>query len=164
MLSRNPFKAKQFCNALSVSSCHLGMIQQRNSKEHTCKSGKGSVVEGLLIYCNISPNVNQVLKFLTELHDSNCSYSALKTERSSFSAIISSLSFQITEKVKQTRPEKHLLKLTFKAYAPDCRQCVYTYIMKCLAVIKKIDFCTLLHEHSTLKSHVIFKWLMVRYN
>ena len=164
MLSRNPFKAKQFCNALSVSSCYLGMIQQRNSKEHTCKSGKGSVVEGLLIYCNISPNVNQVLEFLTELHDSNCSYSALKTERSSFSAINSSLSFQITEKVKQTRPEKHLLKLTFKAYAPDCRQHVYTNIMKLFGCNKIIDFCTLLHEHSALKSHVIFKWLMVRYN
>ena len=53
MLSRNPFKAKEFCNALSVS-CHLGAIWQRNSEEHTCKSGKGSVVEGLLIYCNFT--------------------------------------------------------------------------------------------------------------
>ena len=174
----------------------------------------------------LSPSVNQVLEFLTELYDSNCGYSALNTARSALSVLISlpgnisignhplvsrfikgvfqirpalqryssvwdvnvvlkylktvapasnlslkelsykvtmllllssqrlqtmklldirnssstgsSFSFLITEKVKQTRPGTHMQKLTFKAYAPDRRLCIYTYLKEYLSKTEKL--------------------------
>ena len=50
-----------------------------------------------------------------------------------FSYTSSSFSFQISSKVKQTRPGTHLPCLTFKAYAPDLGLCVYTYLKEYLA-------------------------------
>lgn len=175
----------------------------------------------------ISPTINQVLEFFTELYDNNCGYSALNSARSALSALISlpgdlsignhplitrflkgvfqirpalpryssiwdvnvvlkylksvapatrlslkelsykvtmlllllsgqrlqtmkllnirdfsytssSFSFQISSKVKQTRPGTHLPSLTFKAYAPDRRLCVYTYLKEYLARTEKL--------------------------
>ena len=55
-----------------------------------------------------------------------------------FSYTSSSFSFQISSKVKQTRPGTHLPSLTFKAYAPDRRLCVYTYLKEYLARTEKL--------------------------
>lgn len=54
-----------------------------------------------------------------------------------FSYTTSSFSFQISSKVKQTRPGTHLPRLTFKAYAPDRRLCVYTYLKEYLVRTEK---------------------------
>ena len=175
----------------------------------------------------ISPTINQVLEFFTELYDNKCGYSALNSARSALSALISlpgdlsignhplitrflkgvfqiwpalpryssiwdvnvvlkylksvapatrlslkelsykvtmlllllsgqrlqtmkllnirdfsytssSFSFQISSKVKQTRPGTHLPSLTFKSYAPDRRMCVYTYLKEYLARTEKL--------------------------
>ena len=55
-----------------------------------------------------------------------------------FSYTTSSFSFQISSKVKQTRPGTHLPRLTIKAYAPDRRLCVYTYLKEYLARTEKL--------------------------
>ena len=55
-----------------------------------------------------------------------------------FSYTSSSFIFQISSKVKQTRPGTHLPSLTFKAYAPDRRLCVYTYLKEYLARTEKL--------------------------
>ena len=44
----------------------------------------------------------------------------------------SSCTFVITEKVKQTRPGKHIEPLKFTAYAPDKRLCVIKYLQEYL--------------------------------
>ena len=56
-----------------------------------------------------------------------------------FSYTSSSFSFQISSKVKQTRPGTHLPSLTFKDYAPDRRLCVYTYLKEYLARTEKLS-------------------------
>ena len=50
----------------------------------------------------------------------------------------SSFSFQVSSKIKQTRPRTHLPRLTFKAYAADRRLCVYTYLKEYLARTEKL--------------------------
>ena len=48
----------------------------------------------------------------------------------------SQFTFKVSSKVKHTKPGRHLQDLKFKAYAPDRRLCIYTYLQKYLAVTK----------------------------
>ena len=50
----------------------------------------------------------------------------------------SQFTFKVSSKVKHTKPGRHLQDLKFKAYAPDRRLCIYTYLQKYLAVTKPL--------------------------
>ena len=50
----------------------------------------------------------------------------------------SQFTFKVSSKVKQSKPGRHLQDLKFKAYAPDRRLCIYTYLRKYLAVTKPL--------------------------
>ena len=204
----------------------------------------------------ISPTINQVLEFFTELYDNNCGYSALNSARSALSALISfpgdlsignhplitrflkgvfqirpalpryssiwdvnvvlkylkseapatrlslkelsykvtmlllllsgprlqtmkllnirdfsytssSFSFQISSKVKQTRPGTHLPSLTFKAYAPDRRLCVYTYLKEYLAQTENLRgqetqlLISFQKPYKGVSTHTIGRWAKI---
>ncbi|XP_068691166.1 uncharacterized protein [Montipora foliosa] len=49
LLSGNPCKAREFRHTLSTSLCHPGGNQRSVSMEHICRSGRTSVVDGVLI-------------------------------------------------------------------------------------------------------------------
>ena len=163
MLSRNPFKAKEFCNALSVSSCHLGVIWQRNSKEHTCKSGKGSVVEGLLIYCNFTKcKSSSWIPYWTLWQQ--LWLQCLKDREEFFFSYQLIFKFSNYRKSQTNKAWKTSLKVDIQSLCTRLQAACLHIHNEIFGCNKIIDFCTLLHEHSALKSHVIFKWLMVRYN
>ena len=50
----------------------------------------------------------------------------------------SQFTFKVSTKVKHTKPGRHLQDLKFKAYAPDRRLCISTYLQKYLAVTKPL--------------------------
>ena len=75
-----------------ISQCTLSIIM--SSWRDSTRKQYGTYLQKWQRFCSrrgadlISPTVNQVLDFLTELHDSNCGYSALNTARSALSALI----------------------------------------------------------------------------
>ena len=77
----------------------------------------------------------------------------------------SQFTFKVSSKVKHTKPGRHLQDLKFKAYAPDRRLCIYTYLQKYLAVTKPLrgDETKLLTSfnkpHQAVSRDTIRRWI-----
>ena len=203
---------------------------------------------------SFSPTIEQVLHYLTELYQANCSYSAINTARSALSTIItlpgnvtvgnhplvsrflkgvfqtrpalprytqiwdinqvlaylrhmspvekltlkdltvkvtmllmvlsgqriqtiqmlslefmtltkSTVMFKVHDKVKQTRPGKHLKDLLFKAYAPDRRLCILTYLKAYLTATQSLRgeenqlLISFAKPHRPVSKDTISRWL-----
>ena len=77
----------------------------------------------------------------------------------------SQFTFKVSSKVKHTKPGRHLQDLKFKAYAPDRRLCIYTYLQKYLVVTKPLrgDETKLLisfnKPHQAVSRDTIRRWI-----
>ena len=77
----------------------------------------------------------------------------------------SQFTFKVSSKVKHTKPGRHSQDLKFKAYAPDRRLCIYTYLHKYLAVTKPLrgDETKLLinfnKPYQTVSRDTIRRWI-----
>lgn len=74
--------------------------------------------------------------------------------------------FTITDKVKQTKPGRHLNNLSFKAYAPDKRLCVYNYLKTYLEVTEPLRcpgqtqlLISFTKPHKAVSKDTISRWL-----
>lgn len=77
----------------------------------------------------------------------------------------STVRFKIQDKVKQTRPGKHLQDLCFKAYAPDRRRCIITYLRHYLTLTESLRgsdkqlLISFAKPHKPVSRDTISRWL-----
>lgn len=73
--------------------------------------------------------------------------------------------FKVYDKVKQTRPGNHLQDLSFKAYAPDRRLCILTYLRQYLMVTEPLRgnekqlLISFAKPHKPVSRDTISRWL-----